>query len=570
MALTTAMFTSLTGLDTSSQLLNVTGNNIANVNTTAFKKSRVSFQTQISRNLRNASAPTELLGGTNPAQVGLGAQIGAITRNFENGPLQPTGSNTDVAVEGNGFFIVDVNGSRHFTRDGGFTLDQDNNLVQPGSGGLVQGFGVDQDFTIVNGVLGNVNIPIGTLSIAEPTENVQFAGNLNAGGDVATQGAIVDFAALYTDAAQTTAATTATDLTTILDDTGTAIFAAGDVITLTGATRGGATISDKTFEIGGTTTNPDDSGTTVQDFMDFLESVLGLDAANGATVTLNAGSIQITGNPGLANDLVIDDGDLILNQGSNPSVPFDTTKAQTADGESIRTTFIAYDSLGNPVTVDMTVVLENKDSGGTDWRFYTHSDDDTDLETFLGTGTAQFDNNGQLIAITDSTITVNRNNVGSVNPLQFDINFENDGNTGAVTALNEVNSQISATFQDGSPIGTLEDFTVSADGTITGVFSNGLLRDLGRIPVAMFANNAGLEEVGGNLFRPTPNSGIPVVVTPTTGGSGRLIGQTVELSNVDLAEEFLNLISASTGFSASSRVLSTSDQLIQELLATIR
>ncbi|MEO0586078.1 MAG: flagellar hook-basal body complex protein [Planctomycetota bacterium] len=570
MALTTAMFTSLTGLDTSSQLLNVTGNNIANVNTTAFKKSRVSFQTQISRNLRNASAPTDLLGGTNPAQVGLGTQIGAITRNFENGPLQPTGSNTDVAVEGNGFFIVDVNGSRHFTRDGGFTLDQDNNLVQPGSGGLVQGFGVDQDFSIVNGVLGNVNIPIGTLSIAEPTENVQFAGNLNAGGDVATLGAIIDFAAMYTDAAQTTAATAATDLTTILDDTGTAIFAAGDVITLTGATRGGATISDKTFEIGGTATTPDDSGTTVQDFMDFLEAVLGLDDGNGADITLTAGSIQITGNTGLANDLVIDDGDLILNQGTTPSVPFDTTKTQTADGESIRTTFLAYDSLGNPVTVDMTVVLENKDSGGTDWRFYTHSDDDTDLETFLGDGTAQFDNNGQLIAITDSTITVNRNNVGSVNPLQFDINFQNDGNTGAVTALNEVNSQISATFQDGSGIGTLEDFTVSADGTITGVFSNGLLRDLGRIPIAMFANNAGLEEMGGNLFRPTPNSGIPVIVTPTTGGSGRLIGQTVELSNVDLAEEFLNLISASTGFSASSRVLSTSDQLIQELLATIR
>ncbi|MEM9252677.1 MAG: flagellar hook-basal body complex protein, partial [Planctomycetota bacterium] len=99
---------------------------------------------------------------------------------------------------------------------------------------------------------------------------------------------------------------------------------------------------------------------------------------------------------------------------------------------------------------------------------------------------------------------------------------------------------------------------------------NGLLRSLGRIPVAMFSNNAGLEEQGNNLFRPTPNSGIPVVVTATTGGSGRLIGQTVELSNVDLAEEFINLITASTGFSASSRVLSTSDQLIQELLATIR
>ncbi|MEM1208703.1 MAG: flagellar hook-basal body complex protein [Planctomycetota bacterium] len=570
MALTTAMYTSLTGLDTSSDLLNVSGNNIANVNTTAFKKSRISFQTAISRNLRNGSAPTQNLGGTNPAQVGLGVQIGAITRNFENGPLQPTGSNTDVAIEGNGFFIVDVNGSQFFTRDGGFTLDQDNNLVMPGTGGLVQGYGVDGEFNIVNGVLGNINIPIGTLSIAEETQNVQFSGNLNAGGEVASQGSIIDFAALYTDAAQTTAATTTTDLTAILDDTGTAVFATGDVITLTGATRGGATIEDKTFEIGSTITDPTDSGTTVQDFMDFLQDVLGLDTANGASVSLAAGVITVTGNTGTANDLVIDDGDLILNEGSNPSVPFDLTKTQDADGESVRTTYVAFDSLGNPVTVDMTVVLETKDSSGTNWRFYNHSDDDTDISTYLGTGTLQFDNNGQFIAGTDAQVTVNRQNVGSINPLQFDINFENDGQTGAVTALTEVNSQISATFQDGSPIGTLEDFSVSADGTITGVFSNGLLRSLGLIPVAMFSNNAGLEEQGNNLFRPTPNSGIPVIVTPTTGGSGRLIGQTVELSNVDLAEEFINLISASTGFSASSRVLSTSDQLIQELLATIR
>jgi len=570
MALTTAMFTSLTGLDTSSDLLNVSGNNIANVNTAAFKRSRVSFQTAISRNLRNGSAPTDNLGGTNPAQVGLGAQIGAITRNFENGPLQPTGSNTDVAIEGNGFFIVDVNGSQNFTRDGGFTLDRNNNLVHPATGGLVQGFAADDEFNIVNGVLGNINIPLGTLSIAEETQNVQFAGNLNAGGDAATQGSVIDFAPLYTDAAQVTPATSTTVLTDILDDAGNQFFVSGDVITLTGATRGGATIEDKTFEINSSSSDPTDFGSTVQDFMDFLESTLGLDTANGASVSFAAGVITVTGNSGTANDLTIDDGDLILNKGTNPSVPFDASKTQSADGESIRTTYIAYDSLGNPVTVDMTVVLESKDSGGTNWRFYTHSDDDTDVETFLGTGTAQFDNNGQLIAITDGQVTVDRNNVGSVNPLQFDINFENDGETGAVTALTEVTSQISATYQDGSPIGTLEDFSVSADGTITGVFSNGLLRDLGRIPVAMFANNAGLEEMGGNLFRPTPNSGIPVVVTPTTGGSGRLIGQTVELSNVDLAEEFIHLISASTGFSASSRVLSTSDQLIQELLATIR
>ena len=102
------------------------------------------------------------------------------------------------------------------------------------------------------------------------------------------------------------------------------------------------------------------------------------------------------------------------------------------------------------------------------------------------------------------------------------------------------------------------------------MFSNGLLRNLGRVPLAVFANNNGLEEFGGSLYRPTVNSGIAAVVSPGQGGSGRVIGRSLELSNVELAEEFINLISTSTGFSANSRVLTTSDELIQELLAAVR
>src|SRR5690606_1529965 len=101
----------------------------------------------------------------------------------------------------------------------------------------------------------------------------------------------------------------------------------------------------------------------------------------------------------------------------------------------------------------------------------------------------------------------------------------------------------------------LEDFTISEDGTITGIFSNSLLRTLGRIPLAMFANNEGLQEMGGNLYRPTVNSGIATMVSATTGGSGKIVGRALELSNVELSDEFVNLISASTGFSASSRVV---------------
>ena len=576
MSLSTAMFTSLTGLDTSSTLLSVSGNNIANVNTAAFKRSRVTFQTQISRSLQSGSAPTEELGGTNPAQVGLGVGIGSIRRDFSDGALQPTGVNTDMAIEGAGFFMVDVSGSRQFTRDGGFTLDRDFNLVHPGTGGVVQGFGVDDDFKIVDGVLENISIPMGILTLAEPTQEVKFTGNLNAGGDVATKGSITTFAQLFSDATATTDADGTTALTSLFDSSlsGSPLFVTGDVITLTGITRGGATVPDKTFEVGAANTTESDAfGTTVQDLMDLYQDIMGIDTGitSGTStpgVTITGGVISIESNVGTANAIEMADGSAIVNQGTAPVVPFDFTQTQQANGESVRTTFVAYDSLGNEVVVDLTVVLQQKDNTGTQWQFYAQSQDDTDLNAAIGTGIAQFDNNGKFIAMTDKSITINRDNTGAISPLTIDMDFSDP--FGSVSALFDTNSQISAVSQDGSPIGTLEDFSVGSDGILTGIFSNGLLRSLGQIPVATFANTEGLEELGGNMFRLTPSSGIPIVVTPTTGGSGRIIGRALELSNVDLAEEFVNLISASTGFSSSSRVLSTSDRLIQELLATIR
>src|SRR4051812_23686409 len=111
MGLTTALYTGLSGLNASSQLISVTGNNIANVNTAGFKSSRADFQTQISDTLSRGSAPSGDQGGTNPMQVGLGTRVGSVTRNFADGSLQPTGLNTDMAIEGDGFFIVDVNGA---------------------------------------------------------------------------------------------------------------------------------------------------------------------------------------------------------------------------------------------------------------------------------------------------------------------------------------------------------------------------------------------------------------------------------------------------------------------------
>ncbi len=571
MGLTTALFTALSGLTTNATLLSVAGNNISNINTTGFKASRMTFETQILQNLSPASAPTSNLGGTNPAQIGLGAREGTITRDFSNGSLQLTGVNTDMAIEGNGFFVVDVAGVRRFTRAGTFTLDNNFNLVNP-DGGLVQGFTVDDDFNVIEGVVGNVLIPVGILTLAEATSLVRFTGNLNSGGDAATLGSITTSDPLYSDATQTTPAVAGDALDTLFDNTGTALFAVGDVITVSGATKGGATLPDKTFEIGpANTTGSDDFGTTLQDFIDFLDDIMGLDTAadpSAGIAVSGAGEIVVTGNTGTVSNIALDTGDIVVNQTTTPSLPFGWTQTQDADGESVRTSFVAFDSLGTAMTIDMSFVLETKDNTGTTWRFYIQSEDDTDLDRVLGTGTVSFDTNGQFATATAASLTIDRNNTGAVTPQTINVSFVNPD--GSISALESVTSIVNTLSQDGSAIGTLSDFTIGEDGTIVGVFSNSLLRDLGRVVLAKFANPQGLVEVGANLFDVTANSGDPQIVSAGTGGAGRIVGGALELSNVELSEQFINLITATTGFSASSRVLSTSDRLFQELLAAVR
>lgn len=571
MGLTTSLYTGLSGLAANSQTIDVTGNNIANVNTTAFKTSRVNFETAIAQTPRSGSAPSGSIGGTNPAQVGLGVRLGSISSDFATGGISATGVATDLAIEGDGFYVVNDGGTQRFTRNGNFSLDRDFNLTTA-SGGLVQGYGVNDDFEIVEGVLTDVTIPIGVTTIASPTTEVKFAGNLNAGGDIATQGSITAFEQLFSDAGAATPAVAGTALASLTKADLTNPFALGDVITISGATRGGSTIPARIFEINAAPTlgvNADGFGATVGDFTAFLEDIFGIDTTvPPAGVTIAGGVLGVTGNLGTANGIDFDDSNLIVNQGTSPTTPLAIDTTQEADGESTLTTFAAFDSLGNPLTVNLVTVLSSKDANGTQWEFYATAEDDTDLDTFLGTGTANFDTEGQFITLNNGGLVLNRDGTGADNPLQIDLAFVDP--FGSVTALVDQSTELRTLSQDGFPIGSLEDFDISLDGVITGSFTNGLRRTLGQIPIATFANNNGLRQVGSSLYEAENNSGTAAIVTAGTAGSGSVVSRALELSNVELSEEFVNLITASTGFSASSRVITTSDDLIQELLSLVR
>lgn len=573
MASTTALFTGLSGLTANARNLDVIGNNIANVNTTAYKSNRMLFANTFSRNFSLGSAPGTDNGGTNPGQIGLGVTIAGTQRDFSGGALSATGDARDLAIEGEGFFIVDRAGTPFYTRAGAFRQNAVDQLVNI-SGERVQGFGVDSQFNIIPGALTDLTIPVGSLTLAEATRNVRFSGNLNAGGDLPTTGGNINFGALSLltgpiggpggNALETTSL-----LTQIADPTttGAALFSSGQRLQLTGAEKGSRVLPDALLDIGATS--------TVQDLINFFNQALGISTTTGTNpdgllpgMQLNpaTGVLNIVGNAGTANDIDLDAQDMRVLDSGGTSLrqPFVPTKTSSADGESVRTTFVAYDSLGTPVSVDLTMVLEAKTSGGTQWRYFVESGDDTDLNLQAGSGVVNFDTSGQVIQPATAQVTINRALTGAADPLTFTIDFGSEADR--VTALTDGPSSIAATYQDGSPIGTLATYAVGPDGIITGAFTNGLTRTVGQVALATFSNPGGLVDAGSNLYTVGPNSGTAVVTTPQSLGSGRIVGGSLELSNVDLSQEFINMILASTGYSASARVITTTDQLMQQLL----
>ncbi|MEM1424546.1 MAG: flagellar hook-basal body complex protein [Planctomycetota bacterium] len=564
------LFTGLSGLSANNRRLETIGNNIANVNTNAFKSNRVLFAPNLSRNFSLGSSPNALNGGTNPAQIGAGVRVSATQRNFAGGATTPTGIPTDLAIEGNGFFIVDREGQRFFTRDGAFQLNANNELVTP-SGARVQGFTVDSEFNLIEGNLSDMTIPVGVATLAEATSNVNFSGNLNAAGDVATQGSVHTLEPFTTGGG--TPATGATLLTALDAPT----LAVGDVFRIRDAQIGDKTIPEASLTITATT--------DVDELMVFIGDALGIvdGAAAGGTggVTIDAaGVVSIAGNLGTANDLAFDNGEFgfVDSTGANIDL-FVPERTQSADGESVRSTFVVYDTLGTPVNVDVTAVFESTETdGGTNWRLYFRSPDDSDAAYNLdlaGLDNApliRFNESGQLIDDAPVPIQINRVGTGAADPIGIALNFNSVGdNVTAFSSPSGANglSSLAATFQDGSPLGVLSSFAVGVDGTIVGGFTNGLTRTIGRVAVGSFTNPEGLVDVGENLFAVGPNSGTALITGPTEFGTGRIIGGALELSNVDLPGEFINLITTQTGYSASSRVITSADELLQQLLATV-
>jgi flagellar hook protein FlgE len=330
--------------------------------------------------------------------------------------------------------------------------------------------------------------------------------------------------------------------------------------------KGGRLLAEQTLDVTATT--------TVSELVSFMNDALGIQA--GGTIPGTAGveivnsQIVITSNHGDQSEVALDLSAFSITPaaGGPPrsiSMPFNNV--QSADGESAVTDFVVYDTLGEALNVRLTVVLESKDNTNTTYRWLADSSDNAPLSgsgISVGTGTITFDGDGNFVSTENSSISIDRNDSPAQSPLPFNLNFSQ------MSGLAADNPTVAASRQDGSPPGTLSSFIITESGSIRGVFSNGVSRDLGQIRLARFANNGGLEQLGDNLFASGVNSGLPVLGNPGEQGIGTISAGAVELSNTDIGQNLIELILASTQYRGGTRVITAAQQLLDELMALRR
>jgi flagellar hook protein FlgE len=812
MGLASSLSTALTGLNAAETQIDVLGNNLANSQTVGFKASDVVFANQFLQTLSLGAAPTNDNGGTNPRQTGLGVQVAAITPKFSQGTIQISSSPSDLAIQGDGFFIVQgTAGEQLYTRNGIFKLNSENQLVTT-NGNRVLGFGVDDQFNIQTTQMRSIEIPLGSEAVAQATRNVVMEGTLTPSGDLSdtaeviqsavlgdslvprpdssaivvgaagtpsivgvsvahnqgsgtlAEGAVYSYRFAFVDSGgreappsislsvniptgngnpdnditlnnlptsteysqlaiyrTTDGGTSFFKLATVptggnyTDDGSTALssqpldtdllngnysymvtyFRSGDpetrpsvalgptnivngrvhltnipspptpppsggfppydqvriyrntagdqnsfylvdtiapgqdytdsksdaeisnlqtvgnkILDLDGpqidsntlltnvtirdgfdyenvfkpgnlefkARKGGRSLESKEFQVTATS--------TVQDLVDFMEESMGIqtsgsDAQNPIPSSLNTitgetgnllpgayirnGQLRFVSNNGLDNAVDIDLTSFRITDAngtvSTPNLAFGA--AQKATGQSTVADFVAYDSLGIPLRVRVTAVLESRSDSATVYRWFADSADNAPRDgsgISVGNGVLTFDGNGNFISATNNTIAIDRLGIPSVSPLEFEVDFT------AMSGLAAPTASMAASRQDGSPPGKLTSYVIGEDGSIRGVFSNGISRNLGQVRLARFSNPEGLEQRGQNMYAQGINTGLPVLGGPGENGIGTVAAGALELSNTDVGGDLVDLVLASTQYRSNARVITATQQLFDELL----
>lgn len=461
-----SLWSGVSGMQNHQTKMDVVGNNIANVNTNGFKKGRADFQDMISQQLSGAAAPTTEVGGVNPKEVGLGVQTAAIHTIFTQGNLQSTGVSTDIAIQGNGFFVLQNGEKTYFTRNGAFSVDKDGILVNPANGYRVQGWMARE----LNGEMivqtaaspTDLTIPVGSKDPAKATLNVNYACNLNKNTPE-----IPEEGATPADIAKGTWATEQK----IYDSFG------NEHILSIAFTR---VVGD-----------PNSWRATVQvdpENAEFTQTRVGLQTTDGQT-----------------NEFIVN----FDNMGTLRSVTDSATNGSNEAGAIV-------------LQASFAVPDANPDEDGNPYR---------------------------------QTFNINLGEIGSMR------------NTVTQSASQ---SSTKAFSQDGYTLGYLDNFKIDSSGIITGVYSNGTNRTIGKIALASFTNQGGLEKAGDNTYVESNNSGQANIGESGIAGKGSLLAGALEMSNVDLTDQFSEMIVTQRGFQSNAATIRTADTLLETVISLKR
>ncbi len=567
-----AMNSAISGLRNHQTMMDVISNNIANVNTTGFKASRVTFQTLLAQTLRGAIPGAIGRGGQDGVQIGLGMAVAGVDKLNTQGVLSNTSKITDMAIAGDGYFIMTDGNKKYYSRDGAFDLDNTGALISPSSGLRVNGWMASTNAAgqkVINTAMppsAPLVIPLGQGVNAKSTGQVSFNGNLNGASTDLLGSGVVESA------------------TATVSATGAAAFAVAATDSLT------FTYNGKTF-----TTAALPALTAGGDLTAFATSLAtsmntAITAAGGAPADI---SISLANAGTVAGDAaLVFKGSKALVFGSSPSSNLDlgaVLKGRSSAGlETMTTSFVAYDTLG--MSHEVTVKFEKQVAAPTatpaipnnTWKWsVANLDSGTNIVTTGTTGTQAtgwltFDNSGKFQSANTATAAAGLLNPAETTNLtgaRVTLAFANGQAQGQQVVLDfsrmsqlQDGNTVSAVENDGHPTGTLTSFTVGTDGKIVGSYSNGVQEDLGQIALATFANPGGLLQVTQNLVSESANSGIPQVGIAGTGSRGQINNAQLELSNVDLSVQFTDMIRAERGFQANSRIITTSDEMLQDLV----
>ena len=555
-----ALSAGVTGLQAHQKMLDIAGNNLANVNTTAFKASRITFSELLSETIKNASQPTTTIGGTNPQQMGSGVGIAGISPNMSQGNIVNTGNPLDLAIEGEGYFVVSDGSQNFYTRAGVFAVDAASNLVDPTTGYLVQrigSVGVSDGFQTAGD--SNVHVPYDVAMAARATTEIRIVGNLSADAQLpTTQTNVLESQVAYT----TNNGTTAVE-TTLIDD----------LDQTTTGTYSSATIEVTGYEHDGTPLNDAaplavTAATTIQNLIDHINTVLG---ATNAEASLSHGKIKITDvDSGFSkSDIKL----AFTNSGTADWTEPSYFEIPTVGGEGIKSVNITvHDTQGGKHV--LTGAFVRTDTANTWDMVLTSITGDISEITFDNRRIEDisFDaGDGSYAGLTgtdDAELVVTFAH-DTTNPQTITINMGTSGQLDGLTQF-AGNSTAVAREQDGYEAGSLSTVSVDSEGTLIGVFSNGIKKDIATIQIALFQNTSALESMGSGYFNFSANSGGAVATQALSGGAGSIHGGALEKSNADVATEFVNMIQAQNGFQANARTIRVANDILKELTNLIR